>query len=159
MPRKLALITAISVFCLCGCSTPSATTANPSAPTNAAAGAPSLTALVSHCGDGPARRYELGGAQIGAVSGNPKPVAISLTEGSSVTIWAHFAQRHLGPFRITGGSEVRVVCGVNVPGPGGGPAEIVKARTPGTVIVSTTTDDCGRCAVLGFSAEIAIAPS
>jgi len=158
VPWKLALIAAVFVLGVCGCSDPSATVANPSAPTTAAAGGPSLTALVSHCGDGPSRRSELGGPQIGSVSGNPKPVAISLSEGSRVTIWAHFAQRHLGAFRITG-SEVRVVCGVNVPGPGGGPADIVMALSPGTVIVSTTTDDCDRCAILPFSAKVTIPPS
>jgi hypothetical protein len=155
---KLVLVATVSALGFCGCSTPPAAIAHPSLLTTTSAGLSPLTGLVSHCGKGPPQRYELGGAQIGSMPGNPTPVAISLTEGSAATIWAHFAQRHLGPFRITG-TEVRVVCGVNVPGPGGGPAEILEARTPGTVLVSTTTDDCDPCAGLGFTAKINIVAS
>jgi hypothetical protein len=111
-----------------------------------------LASLDRYCGTAPTQRYVLGNSK---PAPNLDSVAISMTQGSRVSIWAHFAQRHLGSFQMTG-DGLQVICQVNVPGPGGGPAEIAEARSTGTVFMRSVTDDCARCAGLIFTAKVTI---
>jgi len=87
--------------------------------------------------------------------GNPRPLAISMTEGSSIALSAQFNQRHLGPFDVVSGG-LRISCSVDVPGPEGGPAAVLTAESPGVALVSTSTDDCSACAIIPLNARITV---
>ena len=99
--------------------------------------------------------YVLGHESSGSLIGNPQPLAISMTEGSSIVLSAQFNQRHLGPFDVAGGG-LRIRCGVVVDGPEGGPAAVLTADAPGVATVSTSTDDCSACAVIPLDARITV---
>ena len=99
--------------------------------------------------------YVLGHESSGSLIGNPQPLAISMTEGSSIVLSAQFNQRHLGPFDVAGGG-LRIRCGVVVDGPEGGPAAVLTAVAPGVATVSTSTDDCSACAVIPLDARITV---
>jgi hypothetical protein len=81
-----------------------------------------------------------------------------MVQGTSIVLSAQFDQRHLGPFDIVSGG-VRVACSVDAAGAGGGPAAVLVATSPGTALVSTTTDDCSACAIIPLFARITIAKS
>ena len=142
------------MLCGCGASTvvrPTPGTVHPVSGANSL-----IDALTARCGAVPTAHYALGHESSGTLIGNPEPLAISMTEGSSIVLSAQFNQRHLGPFDVASGG-LRIRCSVVVDGPGGGPAAVLTADAPGVATVSTSTDDCNACAIIPLDARITVA--
>jgi len=140
---------------LCGCGASAVVRPTPSTSHQGPGGNALITALETHCGAVPTARFSLGRETAGPLIGNTQPLAVTMTDGSSIVLSARFDQRHLGPFDIVGGG-LGIRCMVEVTGPEGGPAAVLTARSPGVASVSTSTDDCSACAVIPLSARITV---
>jgi hypothetical protein len=111
-----------------------------------------LEALTRRCGTLPGLTYRLGGTG-NTLVGNSTPLPINIAVGTRFVVWAQFAQRHLADFSRDP-DTLSEICNVNLPGPGGGPAAIFVAPSPGTWRIATTTNDCPECAALPFTSDV-----
>ena len=140
---------------LCGCGASTVVQPTPGTGHPVPGGSALIDALTTRCGALPPARYALGHESSGSLIGNPQPLAISMTAGSSIVLSAQFNQRHLGPFDVASG-DLRIRCSVDLDGPEGGPAAVLTAAAPGVATVSASTDDCSACANIPLDARITV---
>ncbi|HET9078763.1 MAG TPA: hypothetical protein VFN68_17640 [Acidimicrobiales bacterium] len=148
---------AAALVLLGGCAShPAASRPAPPAspPSTSASGSTPLTLLDQRCGPLPRPVYQLGGAQ---AVGNATPLRVQAGVGARFVVWASYARRHLSGLSVTP-AGLQVLCHVDQPGPGGGPAAVLQGPQRGSFTVGTRTDDCGPCAGLAFRADVTVEP-